>query len=182
MKQPSRLQYFLFKLYERITFRWTRYFVRPYRLWKVMNTIGGAKAGLKVNGECVLTPNTFLGENVNLNGMCIKGNGKVVIGNNFHSGTGCSMITSYHNYEGAKIPYDSTFITKDVIIEDNVWIGDDVIILGGATIGEGAIIQAGSIVVSSIPKYGIAGGHPAKVFKTRDVAHYEALKVAKLFH
>lgn len=36
---------------------------------------------------------------------------------------------------------------------------------GGVTIGEGAIIQAGSVVVSDIPKYAIAGGSPAKVFK-----------------
>ena len=63
-----------------------------------------------------------------------------------------------------------------------MWIGDKVIILGGVTIGEGAIIQAGSVVVSNIPKYAIAGGHPAKVFSKRDVEHYKKLKQEKKFH
>ena len=49
-------------------------------------------------------------------------------------------------------------------------------------IGEGAIIQAGSTVVKDIEKYGIAGGHPAKVFKYRDIDHYEKLKKEGKFH
>jgi len=53
---------------------------------------------------------------------------------------------------------------------------------GNITIGEGAIIQAGSVVVSDIPKYAIAGGDPAKVFKYRDIEHYEKLKKEKKFH
>jgi len=68
------------------------------------------------------------------------------------------------------------------LIEDNVWLGHRVIILGGVTIGEGAIIQAGSVVVKDIPKYAIAGGHPAKVFKYRDIKHYNRLKKEKKFH
>ena len=93
------------------------------------------------------------------------------------------MISQNHNFNhGNKIPYDNTYICKDIEIEDNVWLGDRVIVLGGVKIGEGAIIQAGSVVVSNIPKYGIAGGHPAKVFSERDVSHYEALKDQGKFH
>jgi len=93
------------------------------------------------------------------------------------------MITHIHNYDNGKaIPYDDTYIYKDITIEDNVWLGDRVIILGGVKIGEGAIIQAGSVVVSDVPKYAIAGGHPAKVFKYRDIEHYEKLKTEKRFH
>ncbi len=137
---------------------------------------------LKVNHRSYSTPNTYLGDNVNFNGMKITGGGKVVIGNNFHSGEGCRIISSNHNYEGDKIPYDETFITKEVIIEDNVWIGDSVIILGGSKIGEGSIIQAGSVVAGEIPKYSIAGGHPAKAFKQRDIEHYNKLKEEGKFH
>jgi acetyltransferase-like isoleucine patch superfamily enzyme len=54
--------------------------------------------------------------------------------------------------------------------------------LPGVRIGEGAIIQAGSTVVKDIEKYGIAGGHPAKVFKYRDIDHYEKLKKEGKFH
>ena len=92
------------------------------------------------------------------------------------------MITQNHNYEGTKIPDDSSYICKDINIEDNVWLGSRVIILGGVTIGEGAIIQAGSVVVRNIPKYAIAGGHPAKVFSSRDKEHYEKLKMEGKFH
>jgi len=93
------------------------------------------------------------------------------------------FINSYHKYDnGNAIPYDTKeTINKDIIIEDNVWIGDRVIVLGGVTIGEGAIIQAGAVVVNDIPKYAIAGGNPAKVFKYRDIMHYLKLKKEKKF-
>ena len=140
------------------------------------------KEPLIINSKTVLTRNTFLGENTNFNGMRIPGGGKVVIGDNFHSGQECLIITEIHNYNGEALPYDRTNIKKDVIIEDNVWIGTRVLILGGVTIGEGAIVQAGSVVVSDIPKYGIAGGSPAKVFKYRDQEHYDTLKANGRFH
>lgn len=128
-----------------------------------------------------VTSKTQLGNNVNLNGMAMSGNGVIKIGDNFHSGPGCQIISSFHNYNGKKIPYDETWIDKDVIIEDNVWLGNNVIILGGVTIGEGAIIQAGSVVCKDIPPLAIAGGHPATPFKYRDKEHYENLKKEKKF-
>ena len=138
---------------------------------------------LKVNGKSIVTSNTNLGNNVNFNGMKIVGRGNVYIGDFFHSGEDCLMISQNHNYDkGDAIPYDSTYIIEDIIIEDFVWIGSRVIILGGVTIGEGAIVQAGSVVVSDIPKYAIAGGHPAKVFKYRDIDHFKKLKAEGKFH
>lgn len=138
---------------------------------------------VKVNRRSIVTRNTYLGQNVNFNGIEILGKGKVQIGNNFHSGKECMIITEFHKFDGGDaIPYDTKDnILKDVIIEDNVWIGNRVIILGGVTISEGAIIQAGSVVVNSIPKYGIAGGHPANVFATRNIESYEKLKNMKKF-
>ncbi len=149
----------------------------------VMKTVKIYGDGLKINGITRLNSNTTLGNNVNFNGMVMNGNGNVVIGNNFHSGVECLIICQVHNYDkGIKIPYDSTYILQDITIEDNVWLGSRVIVLGGVTIGEGSIIQAGSVVVSDIPKYAIAGGHPAKVFKFRDIEHYEKLKEEGKFH
>lgn len=137
---------------------------------------------LKVNGVSYINENTYLGKNVNFNGMKIMGKGKVTIGDNFHSGMDCLIITDTHNFMGEKIPYDDTYIIKDVTVEDNVWLGHGVIILGGVTIGEGCIIQAGSVVVKSLPPCSIAGGHPAVVFKKRDEEHYYLLKDQKKFH
>jgi chloramphenicol O-acetyltransferase type B len=151
---------------------------------KAKKTVESFKLPLHVNGKCVFTNKTVFGKNCNFNGIVIRGNGGEVFGDNFHSGHECLFLTDTHNYDcGNEIPYDkSDEIIKDVIIMNNAWIGDRVIILGGVTIGEGAIIQAGSCVVSDIPKYAIAGGHPAKVFKYRDIDHYEKLKKEGKFH
>lgn len=137
---------------------------------------------LLVNEKSNFTRNTYLGRNTNFNGFFVSGDGVVKIGNNFHSGKDIMLITRNHNYEGEKIPYDDTYVTKDITIGDNVWIGNRVIILGGVEIGEGAIIQAGAVVVSNVPNYAIAGGNPAKVFKTRNVDHYLKLKKEKKYH
>lgn len=137
---------------------------------------------LHVNRFSRFTKYTIIGNNCHFNGVIVSGLGKVVIKDNFHSGTDCKIITSFHNYdEGKALPYDNTYITKSVTIGKNVWLGSNVIILGGVTIGDGAVIQAGSIVVKDIPKYGIAGGHPAKVFKYRDTNHYDELEKKGLF-
>ncbi|WP_438434525.1 acyltransferase [Gorillibacterium sp. sgz500922] len=151
----------------------------PQRIKRQAKSYAGK---IYVGGKSFVNSNTELGNNVSFNGMGITGQGRVVIGDNFHSGPGCQIITSFHNYEGEAIPYDNTFIDKAVIIGDNVWIGNSVIILGGVTIGEGVIIQAGSVVCKDIPPYAIAGGHPAIPFKYRDMDHYEKLKKEGRFH
>lgn len=144
---------------------------------------GGYQHPLKVNRLSSVSKKTFLGKNVNMNGMRIRGMGHVTIGDNFHSGQDCLMITQNHDYDnGDAIPYGDTYIYNNIIIEDNVWVGDRVIILGDVRIGEGAIIQAGSVVVKDIPKFAIAGGHPAVVFNFRNEEHYDLLKRKGKFH
>ena len=156
---------------------------RSFYTNKVKKQAQSIGMGLKVNRKSSVTNKTILGDNVNFNGMRISGGGVVRIGNNFHSGMDCLMISENHNYDkGKAIPYDDTYICKDITIDDNVWLGDRVIVLAGSHIGEGAIIQAGSVVVNDIPAYAIAGGHPAKPFKNRDVEHYNKLKKAGAFH
>ena len=156
---------------------------RTYYNFLIRNKAAKCGGFLKVNGKSRVNKQTFLGKNVSFNGLIISGNGKVEIGDNFHSGPDCLFITQIHNYDtGKTIPYDDTYIFKNILIENNVWLGSRVIILGGVTIGEGAIIQAGSCVVSNVPKYSIAGGHPAKVFKTRNIEHYEKCKQEGKFH
>jgi len=156
------------KLYQQIQ---TWFFTRI-----VIKQAANVKGDCRVQGFTKVTPNTHLGYHVCFNGMKISGKGQVRIGDYFHSGSECLMITDSHNYEGDLIPYDTTDRVKDIQIDECVWLGSRVIILGGVHIGEGAIIQAGSVVVSDIPSYGIAGGNPAKVFKYRDIDHYKDLK------
>ena len=136
---------------------------------------------LYVNKFSRFTKNTKFGNNNHFNGCEIYGYGKVTFGDNFHSGKGLKFLTTYHNYKGKKIPYDETYIIKDINIEDNVWIGMDVTVLGGVNIGEGAIIQAGSVVVNDVEKMAIIGGAPAKQFSCRNSEHYYDLKKQKNF-
>lgn len=153
-----------------------------YYPWRIKKKAAQCGKGLYCGGKSWVTDRTYIGEYVNFNGMGISGSGRVKIGNYFHSGVGCQIITSFHNYEGEKIPYDETFLDKDVSIGECVWIGNNVIILGGVNIGEGAIIQAGSVVCKDVPPFGIAGGHPAEVFKYRNKEHYLKLKNKERFY
>lgn len=144
--------------------------------------VGKYENPLLVNGFSTVTKKTILGANVSFNGMSIQGSGEVIIGNNFHSGQNCLILTQNHNYEGNMIPYDNTYICKKTTIGENVWLGHRVIILPGITIGEGAIIQAGAVVTKDVPDYAIAGGNPAEIFKYRDKDHYNQLKSERRFH
>ena len=142
----------------------------------------GGGQDLHVNGFTWLGRNCTIGRNCNFNGLRVSGFGHVVIGNNFHSGEECRIISTNHNYEGDALPYDTTNINRDVIIGDQVWLGYRVIVLPGTRIGEGVIIQAGSVVSGEIPPMSIAGGAPCKVFKYRNIEHYEELKQLGRFY
>lgn len=157
-------------------------FKKTYYTNRIRKQCKRCGSNLHVNHMFSVTANTILKNNINFNGMNIRGGGMVVVGNYFHSGEDCMMITQNHNYDkGNAIPYDNTNIFKSIIIGDFVWIGSRVTILPGVKIGEGAIIQAGAVVSSDIPPYAIAGGNPAKVFKYRDIEHFKKLKSEKKY-
>lgn len=139
--------------------------------------------GLSIGGRCDITGNIYLGDNVNFNGMTIQGKGTVKIGNNFHSGIECMMVTQNHAYDtGEAIPYGRKLDLKTIEIGDNVWLGNRVIITGDTKIGEGAIVAAGSLICKDVPPFAIVGGNPAKIIKYRDIEHYNKLKAEGKFN
>ena len=135
-----------------------------------------------VGGKCIFGSHLYLGDYCNFNGMQFIGGGRIYIGNYFHSGTECMIITQNHRYEGEEIPYDSEFEYKTVRIGDCVWFGNRVTVTGNVSIGEGAIIAAGSVVCKDVPPLAIVGGNPAKVIKYRDKERYFRLKAEGKFH
>lgn len=137
---------------------------------------------LRVNHPCIFCGQVEVGHDCNFNGMRILGGGKVEIGNYFHSGIECMIITQNHNYEGEMIPYDETYIYKNVTIGDCVWFGNRVLVTGNVNIGEGSIIAAGSVVTKDVPPLAIVGGNPAKIIKFRDKEHYYRLKSEQKFY
>lgn len=138
--------------------------------------------GLKINHPCVFQGKVEVGDYCNFNGMKILGGGSVLIGNYFHSGVECMIISQNHNYEGDSIPYDDTYIVKKIIIGDCVWFGNRVMVVGNVNIGEGAIIAAGSVVSKDVPPFAIVGGNPAKIIKYRDIYHFKQMKNQGKFH
>lgn len=156
--------------------------LRRYYSFLARKSVGDYNGSVKANFRTKLTKNTSLGGNFNSNGLVVHGRGNVTIGDNFHCGKGCQILTENHNINGNAVPYDNTYIIKPVCIRNNVWLGLNVTVLPGVEIGEGAVIQANSTVVNDIPSLAIAGGHPATVFANRDEKLYKKLVKDGKFH
>ena len=127
-------------------------------------------------GRVHITRKTEIGDYVSIQSVWASGNGRLVFGNHTWVGDGLRIFTRSHNFKGEEIPFDKTYITKDVIIDDFVWIGSQVILLPGTHIGEGAVIQAGSVVHGYIPPFAIAGGNPCVPFSQRNRKQFDFLK------
>lgn len=159
---------------------------RRYRIYKctqkAKKQVAKYGKGLTVNYPCSFSSTVYIGDYCNFNGMNANGGGKIFFGDYFHSGTECMIISQNHNYEGECIPYDSTYIYKDVRIGRCVWFGNRVTVIGGVSIGDGAIIAAGSVVVKDVPKCAIVGGNPAKILKYRDIEHFDKLDKEQKYH
>ncbi|MGC4992543.1 CatB-related O-acetyltransferase [Nocardia salmonicida] len=58
-------------------------------------------------------------------------------------------------------------VRGDTVVGNDVWFGNGVTVMPGVRIGHGAIISTGSVVTRDVPDYGIVGGNPAGLIKTR---------------
>ncbi|HAP79050.1 MAG TPA: acyltransferase [Ruminococcus sp.] len=86
-----------------------------------------------------------IGRNVFFNNNCVLTcRESVTIGNNVIFGPNVLIFDNDHNYRDSDFMHK--FITKPIVIEDNVWIGGNVTILKGAYICSGAVIGAGCVV------------------------------------
>ena len=117
-----------------------------------------------------------IGNNCDLNGICVVSYKSVRIGNycQFASSTmicdtdfhPVDNLERYHQMAGAAFSFDSVK-KEDIVIGDNSWIGWGCIILKGAHIGNNCIVAAGSVVLGKdYPDNSIIAGNPAKVVKT----------------
>jgi virginiamycin A acetyltransferase len=64
----------------------------------------------------------------------------------------------------------------DTVVGNDVWFGYRTTVMPGVRIGHGAIVASGSVVVDDVPDYGIVGGNPARLIRTR----YSTADVARL--
>ena len=121
-----------------------RKFANFYYAWKIKKTAASCQGRVYTGGKSYVTENTYLADNVCFNGMAMSGDGRITVGANFHSGPGCQIITSFHDYDhDDAIPYGDNMIDRDVIIGDNVWLGNNVIVLGGGLHRGGVCYSSG---------------------------------------
>lgn len=64
----------------------------------------------------------------------------------------------------------------DTVVGNDVWFGHGATVMPGVRIGHGAIVASGAVVVDDVPDYGIVGGNPARLIRTR----YDERDVARL--
>lgn len=164
---PKRLFVYSEKLFNRIN-EW-------FWLHHCRRQLKSYGTNLLINGKSHFNGNIEVGDDCNFNGMYIQGGGHVKIGNNFHSGIECMMITSKHSYEGDLIPYDYTAYQTNIDIGDYVWFGNRVTIVGPVKIGKGAIIGTCAVITKDVPDYAIMGGLN-KLLKYRNQEHFEKLE------
>lgn len=150
---------------KRLAFRTLRVLSTAYARRKVARH----GVGFTVNFPCLFSSTTEIGDYCHFNGMKVRGIGRLVIGDYFHSGDEILVITQNHNYRNPRVlPYDEGLVARDVKVGNYVWVGSRVILLPGAELGDGCIVQAGAVVSGRFPPNAILGGNPAVVIRYRD--------------
>lgn len=114
---------------------------------------------------CSYGKNTYLGDHVFINYMCvILDNNEVRIGNHVMIGPSVQIYTAAHDLL-AESRIKGMEIAKPIVIEDNVWIGGGAILLPGVRIGKNAVVGAGSVVSRNVPANTVVVGNPARVIR-----------------
>ena len=154
-------------------------FLNRYLQKRYIQRAKSVGVNVRFNGICKITglENLEIGENVHIGDNALfRAEGGLKIGDNTHFARNVIIYTHSHNYVGQYLPYDDSFIYKEVEIGKNVWVGINTTILPGTIIGDGAIIGAGSTVVGKIPAGAIFGAAKASEIKRRDDQHYYDLE------
>jgi len=137
------------------------------------------KSNTALTNRCKLVTgydgNITIGENTQLNGVCIVSYKKVTVGKNCQIASSTFIAdTDFHPIDPVEREKQvlgktyslSSVANESVSIGNNVWIGWNSTILKGVSIGNNSIVAAGSMVLSGeYPANVIIAGNPAKVVK-----------------
>lgn len=94
---------------------------------------------------------------------------KISIGNNVIFGQSVKIYDHDHDHKKEGIIRDNGYISKPIVINDNVWIGSNCIILKGTVIGENTVIGANTVVFGNIPANSIIYSNRDMIVKKRGV-------------
>lgn len=140
----------------------------PFELFYGCHVKFGKKTVLSKYSEVVCKGELTVGENFSLNKYSrIVSHECINIGSNVIIAQFVSILDHDHKYEilQGKLSFEG-YISKPIIIGDNVWIGDKVTICKGVKIGSNVIIGANSVVTKDIEDNCIAGGVPCKKIRS----------------
>lgn len=71
----------------------------------------------------------------------------------------------YHDQPGGDPTHQPAFISKMVVVDDDVFVGPLVAVLKGVHIGRGAFIEPGAVVTRDVPPGARVLGNPATVIE-----------------
>jgi len=77
------------------------------------------------------------------------------------------MMTPETSAEDVKAVLATLNDKGDTVVGNDVWLGMEAMVMPGVTIGDGAVVAARAVVTKNVPPYGIVGGNPARVVKSR---------------
>lgn len=118
----------------------------------LLESIGGA---LSIGNNCMINRNGTV--------VCME---SIRIGDNVSIGPNVCIYDHDHNLNKSNTGGED-FVSKPIIIENNVWIGANVTVLKGVTIHKNAVIAAGTTVTKDVLENEIVGGSPCKLLKKR---------------
>ena len=123
--------------------------VHPYpsaKIWAPWNLVMGDDACLADHVDC----------------YCVE---RIEIGARTTISQYSFLCSASHDYRRSNLP----LVAAPIIIGDDVWITADVFVAPGVTIADGVVVTARSSVFDDLPPWTVAGGHPARVIKRREL-------------
>jgi FkbH-like protein len=122
-----------------------------------------------------------IGDDVAINyGTLISARSRVTIGDRAQIGNLCIIAdTQLPNLPGDMSDGSPIDEPEPIEIGADVWLAVRVTVMPGARIGQGAVITAGSTVSGAIPARVVAGGNPARVIRTLDIADTPATEAPR---
>ncbi|MGN1158270.1 MAG: acyltransferase [Agathobacter sp.] len=96
--------------------------------------ISSSEGSIQIGSRCFINRNSM-----------VVAHEQITIGNDVTVGPGTYIYDHDHDGKGG-------FVSKPIIIEDNVWIGARCTILKGVKIGKNSIIAANTLVLKDVPE------------------------------
>ena len=124
------------------------------------------QSSVKIGRNCTLGQNTNISKNVIIgNNVKIQNNVSVFEGVELEDYVFCgpSMVFTNIILPRSEFPQNESQKYKKTLVKKSASIGANATILCGLSIGQYAFIGAGSVVLSSIPDFGLVVGNPGKI-------------------